>query len=87
MSWQIPLVVSNNGLLKEYCGEAALYADPDNFNDVADKMMLIFKDEQKRHDLIQNGTREIKKFTESEADNAWDEIIKENEKMISKLLN
>jgi len=87
MSWQIPLVVSNTGFLKEYCGEAALYADPDNFNDVADKMMLIFKDEQKRHDLIQNGTREIKKFTESEADNAWDEIIKENEKMISKLLN
>jgi len=43
-------------------------------------MMLIFKDEQKRHDLIQNGTRQIKKFTESEADNAWFQIIKENEK-------
>jgi glycosyltransferase involved in cell wall biosynthesis len=80
MSWQIPLVVSNNGLLKEYCGEAALYADPDNFNDIADKMMLIFKDEQKRHDLIENGTRELKKFTESEADNTWYEIIKEIER-------
>jgi glycosyltransferase involved in cell wall biosynthesis len=78
MTWQIPLVVSNTGFLKEYCGEAALYTDPGNFNDIADKMMLIFKDEQKRHDLIENGTREIKKFTESGADNAWFEIIKEN---------
>ena len=80
MNWQIPMVVSNTGFLKEYCGDAALYVDPGNFNDIADKMMLIFKDEQKRHDLIQNGTRQIKKFTESEADNAWFQIIKENEK-------
>ena len=78
MSWQIPMVVSNTGFLKEYCGEAALYVDPGNFNDIADKMMLIFKDEQKRQELIQSGTREIKKFTESEADNKWFEIISEN---------
>ena len=62
MELQIPLVVSNTGFLKEYCGDAALYIDPNNFNDIAEKMMLIFKDEQKRNVLIQNVNRQIEKI-------------------------
>jgi glycosyltransferase involved in cell wall biosynthesis len=60
-----PLIVSDTGFLKEYCGDAALYVDPNNFNDIAEKMMALFKDEQKRKDLIQKGTLQMEKFSDT----------------------
>jgi glycosyltransferase involved in cell wall biosynthesis len=68
MKLQMPLIVSGTGLLKEYCGDAALYIDPGNFNDIAEKMMLLFKDEQKRKELIKKGESEIEKFSGKERD-------------------
>jgi glycosyltransferase involved in cell wall biosynthesis len=60
-----PLIVSDTGFLKEYCGDAALYADPNNFNDIAEKMMTLFKDEQKRKDLIEKGKLQTEKFSDT----------------------
>lgn len=78
MKLGVPLIVSNTKFLKEYFGDAALYVDPNNFNDIAEKMMLLFKDEQKRKDLIQKGKLEIEKFSVKKEDEILFELI-ENE--------
>ena len=78
MKCEAPLIVSNTGFLKEYCGDAALYVDPNNFNDIAEKMMKLFKDEQKRKELIACGKFEIEKFLDKERDGLLFELF-ENE--------
>ncbi len=59
----VPLIGSNTGSLLEICGEAAMYFNPTDFNDIADKMMLIFKDEDKRNELIAKGLEQAKTFS------------------------
>lgn len=78
MKIEVPLIVSDIGILKEYCGDSALYVSPKNFNDLAEKMMLLFKDEQKRKDLIQNEKLQIEKFPDKNTDKILFKII-ENE--------
>ena len=78
MKMEAPLIVSDAGILKEYCGDAALYVGPNNFNDIAEKMMLLFKDEQKRKDLIENGKLQIDKFLVDKRSETLLELI-ENE--------
>ena len=46
MKCEVPLIISSTGAMPEICGDAALYADPENFKEIAVKMMLIFKDEK-----------------------------------------
>lgn len=62
MGCDIPVIASSSGIFPEICGEAALYANPENIKDIAEKMMLIFKDEQMRKDLIEKGRVQVKQF-------------------------
>lgn len=66
MQCEVPVITSNIGALPEICGDAALYADPENFEDIADKMMLIFKDESKRSELIKKGAINLRKYNVGE---------------------
>lgn len=72
------LIVSDTGFLKEYCGDAALYVDPNNFNDIAEKMMALFKDEQKRKDVIEKGKLQMEKLSDTKRDEILFELF-ENE--------
>lgn len=51
----VPVITSPATAISEICGDAALYADPDNFKEIAVQMMLIFKDENLRSTLIEKG--------------------------------
>ena len=62
MQCEVPVICSKNPGLTEICGEAALYADANNFNDMAEKMMLVFKDEDKRRELIKAGSGQLKRY-------------------------
>lgn len=55
MQCGVPVIADNNALLQEICGEAALYTDALVFEDIADKMMLLFKAEDKRNHFIEKG--------------------------------
>ena len=55
---ETPLIISRNGSTEEIAGEEALFIDQNDFNDMADKMMLLFKDENKRNELIIKGRRQ-----------------------------
>lgn len=55
MKSAVPVIVTDTRSFRETCADAALYANADDFADFADKLMLLFKDEKKRSELIENG--------------------------------
>ena len=68
MHCEVPVICSQTGNLAELCGEAAVYVNPADFNDIADKMMLLFKDESRRNQLIKAGKIRAAQFN-------WDKTI------------
>ena len=62
MQAEVPIVTSSTGAMPELCEEAALYAHPENFKEIAIKMMDLFKDENLRGRLIEKGKEQVKKF-------------------------
>lgn len=77
MKAKVPLILSETPLLKEYGGDAALYADPKNINDIAEKMMSLFKDEQKRKELIEKEKLQVTLFENTNATENLFKIITE----------
>jgi glycosyltransferase involved in cell wall biosynthesis len=62
MNTKVPLLLSSKGGTKEICEDAAIYFDAESYKDIAEKMMLIFKDETLRSEIINKATVRIKKF-------------------------
>ena len=58
----VPVINSSKGAMPEICGDAALYADMENFKEIAVKMMQLFKDENLRRELIERGKIQAEKF-------------------------
>jgi glycosyltransferase involved in cell wall biosynthesis len=59
MQAEVPVITSRNSFTTEICGDAALYIKPEDFNDIAEKMMLLFKDENIRNGLIIKGRQRV----------------------------
>ena len=55
MRCDVPVITSSNSPMQEIAKDAALYIDPSDHNDIADKMMLLYKDEALRKKLIRKG--------------------------------
>jgi glycosyltransferase involved in cell wall biosynthesis len=55
MKTNIPVLTSQNTSMQEVAGDAGLFFDPSDHIDIADKLMLIYKDENLRNRLIENG--------------------------------
>jgi glycosyltransferase involved in cell wall biosynthesis len=73
MLCEVPVITSNTGELPEICADAALYVSPENFNDIAEKMMQVFKDEDTRNEMIRKGKVQAKKFGwDQTADQLWE---------------
>jgi glycosyltransferase involved in cell wall biosynthesis len=52
---QVPVLLSNAGALLSIFGDSALYINPDDFKDIAEKLMLVYKDEGKANELVKAG--------------------------------
>lgn len=63
MNSEVAVIVSSIQIFKEFCGDAALYAEPGNYKDIAEKMMQLFKDEQMRKQLIEKANICMKEFS------------------------
>lgn len=75
MKNEIPLLVSSAGTMPEICADSALYFSPENYKDIAEKLMLIFKDEKLRKELIEKGKELTKKYNWNEsAELLWNTI-------------
>ena len=77
MRCHTPVITSNTGSLPEVGGDAALYADPNSADDMADKIMTLFRDEHLRAALIEKGAVQAAKYNwDTTADALWQLILK-----------
>ena len=63
MSCSTPVLVSNKGSLPEICGDAALYCNPYNVTDIADKLSQLLTDKILVEELRKRGIERAKLFS------------------------
>jgi glycosyltransferase involved in cell wall biosynthesis len=77
MKCEVPVLTSEKTSMQEVAGDAALYFNPKEHADIADKMMLIYKDENLRKQLIEKGKLNVEKYNwEKSAELFWESILK-----------
>ncbi len=77
MHCDVPVITSLNSAMQETAKDAALYADPNNYSDIAEKMMRIYKDENLRKQLIEKGRQLRKEYSwDRTAELLWECIVK-----------
>ncbi len=62
-SYGVPVASSNATCLPEILGDSVLYFNPENINDMAEKISRIINDENLRNDLINKGLENLKKYS------------------------
>jgi len=77
MKCNVPVITSLHSSMQEIARDAALYADANNFEDLADKIMLIYKDENLRKELIEKGKIISSQYSwQLTAELLWQSILK-----------
>jgi glycosyltransferase involved in cell wall biosynthesis len=77
MHTEVPVLVSNKEPLQEIAGDAAVYFNSNDHKDIAGKMMLVYKDENLRQQLIEKGREQVEKYAwENSAELLWNSIQK-----------
>jgi glycosyltransferase involved in cell wall biosynthesis len=77
MLCRVPVIVSNSLLMNEICDDAALFTEPAVFENIADKMMLVFKDETLRNILVEKCQLKASNFDAAGANSLlWQSIEK-----------
>ena len=77
MKCHIPVITSPHSPMREIAKDAALYVDAKNFEDIAEKMMLLYKDENLRKDLIEKGKIISSHYSwKTTAEQIWQTILK-----------
>ncbi|MEO0088401.1 MAG: glycosyltransferase family 1 protein [candidate division WOR-3 bacterium] len=79
MSCGCPVLCSDIPVLKERCGEAAIYFNPYLPEDIAQKIILLFENQNLREELVKKGYERAKNFK-------WENTTKETIKLLKKLL-
>ena len=57
MARQCPVIASNVSSIPEVCGDAALYVNPYDIQDIADKMRMLYLETGLQNELIEKGNR------------------------------
>lgn len=76
MACGTPVIVSDRTALPEVCGDAAIYTDPDNINDIAEKIQMVLGDESLQKELIAKGLKHVKQFTWEKAAQKYVKVFK-----------
>ncbi|NOT52132.1 MAG: glycosyltransferase family 4 protein [Chitinophagaceae bacterium] len=77
MQCSVPVITSINSSMQEIAKEAALYVNPEDHNDIADKMMLLYKDETLKKELVEKGKIVSKEYSwDRTSDLLWQSILK-----------
>jgi len=79
MACGTPVIVSDKTALPEVCGDAAIYVDPHDITDIAQKIRMILNDESLQQKLIAKGLEHVKAFT-------WEKTAKEYLKTFKNIL-
>ena len=77
MGCQVPIIAPEQSAIEELAKDAALYANPKDHVAIADKMMILYKDENFRSQLIDKGKKIVGEFSwERSAAVFWDCLVK-----------
>jgi glycosyltransferase involved in cell wall biosynthesis len=71
----VPVVSSNVCALPEQVGDAGLLFDPNNIDDMAEKIYTVWTDESLRKELIRKGYERTKDLTLENYAKQWEEVI------------
>ena len=72
MQCNVPVITSYCCAIPELCAATVLYINPEEYTDIADKMMLVFKDENRRNELIKAAATHVKQYHWNKtADQLW----------------
>lgn len=73
----VPAIVGNTSSMPEVAGDAGLLVNPQDYEDIANKMEQLYKDETLRAKLIAAAPAQVQKFTwEKAADVLWQAMMK-----------
>ena len=70
-----PVVASNAASIPEVCGDAALYFDPLDMEDIAEKILKIIQNDNMKKALIHKGFKQIKKYSWEKSANKMINVI------------
>lgn len=77
----VPVITSANTAMQEIAGDAALYADPTSVENIADKMMQMYKDESLHTRLAEKGKERAKLYDwNKSAELLWKSVEKAGSK-------
>jgi glycosyltransferase involved in cell wall biosynthesis len=77
MRSDVPVIASGGSAMQEMAGEAALYVDPADHADIAEKMMHLYKDENLRTQLVEKGRNVCRQYNlEQSTALLWQAIVK-----------
>lgn len=62
MKMELPILTSNYSFAKDVCGESALYFDPLNPKDIAEKILTLVSDKLLQKELVIKGSARVKTF-------------------------
>lgn len=78
MKYGCPVLASNVSSLPEAGGDAALYFNPEDADDMTEKLEKVVSDAQLRQDMVKKGYNQIKKFS-------WEKTAKETLEVLEDL--
>jgi len=77
MRCSVPVILSNRTSLPEIGGDAALYADPGNPDEISEAMIRVATDKEFRHSMVKKGYDQSLKFNwDDTARSVWSSIEK-----------
>lgn len=79
MTYGCPAINSDIPALREVSGDAALYVDPYDVQDITNQINLLLQNEDLQHALRGNGLRQIKKYS-------WDKSAKQVYELAQKFM-
>ena len=74
-----PVISSNAASIPEVCGDAALYFDPYDIDDMAEKILKMISDQSVKTEYIKRGKKQIKEYT-------WEKTTSQTFDIIQNLL-
>ena len=79
MSKGCPVVSSDKTCMPEVLGDAALYFNPDNEDEMRARIEKIIKDEDLRESLVKKGYEQVKKYS-------WEECARQTLEIYNKII-
>ena len=73
-----PVITSNISSLPEAGGDAAMYVDPEDVSDIAEKMVKLISDDKLRKEMVEKGKKQVAKFS-------WEKTAKETLKVLEQV--